>query len=66
MFHTVHRASVKGVSSPQELQRSSDRLVEELHRRGFFAGIGSSQLLVALADCSQAAADVDPAAGLEG
>jgi hypothetical protein len=64
MFHTVHRASVKGVSSPQDLQRSSDRLVEELHRRGFFAGIGSSQLLVALADCS-ADTDVDPAAGLE-
>ncbi len=52
MFHTMHSTRVSG---PRDFDRESDRIVEELARRGFFIGLGSTRALQVLAECSPAA-----------
>jgi hypothetical protein len=52
MFHTMHRTSVRGA---KDFDRESDRLVDELTRRGFFAGLGSVEALRVLAECAPTA-----------
>jgi hypothetical protein len=52
MFHTIHSTRV---SRAADFDRESDRLVDELTRRGFFTGLGSVQALRVLAECSSSA-----------
>jgi hypothetical protein len=57
MFHTLHRTRVSGAG---DFTRESDRLVDELGRRGFFVGLGSGEALRALAETGRIAEGAPP------
>jgi hypothetical protein len=52
MFHTTHSTRVSGA---HDFDRESERMLDLLARRGFFAGLGSVQALRVIAECSPAA-----------